>query len=258
MSTDEYSRFSLKKGERAVFDSVPESLGNYFVREILDENAQGWYRTSVSIDGSESAGEQEGVPISGEEGSYAVDSALRNASDESSALFSFSNRALNPGALSVTKKLVGISYTSTFRFNIELDGEKVPSGTAYTVTDADGASSGASVEEDGVIVLKDGQTATLDGILPGTAYSVTEIAGAEEFVTEYEGGEKLSDGSGVCGTITGGSTSAAADSITVINKSATSTAEMPSTGGPGAERLAAAGICMLLLWIATEPRRRQR
>lgn len=97
------------------------------------------------------------------------------------------------GNLTITKSVnaaAGLTAPDkTFEFILDLDGDKVNNGTYnYVIVDNDGkeVSKGTVSKTQNKIDLKDGQTATIYSLPPGTSYEVTEKA-VDGFVMESEG-----------------------------------------------------------------------
>ncbi len=97
------------------------------------------------------------------------------------------------GDIKITKSVnAGIGVTApdmAFEFSVDLDGAEVNDGTYdYVVVDKDGneVKTGVLSKTNYVLTLKDGQTATVFSLPPGTTYEITEapLAG---FTTQAEG-----------------------------------------------------------------------
>lgn len=180
--------FTLKAGQTALFSNIEENAGRYFVRELLDTAYAEQYG-SVSVDGSSTTTNYD-VTV-GSDNFKGVDSPVKDMSD-GSTVFRFDNTVTfdKLGSLSIGKKLEGYPQNSRiaqqFTFEITLDGQLLPQGTAYTVTNTNGESSAGTVTTAGQITLAADETATISNILAGTAFTVKESdKSAEGYVPKY-------------------------------------------------------------------------
>lgn len=190
--TDANGVFKIKANQIATFSDIAENSGKYIVRELLDSNAFAQYGT-VSVNNSAVASYQD-VSVGGT--SYkAADSSLQDVSD-GSTVFRFTNRVDKEklGSLSITKELSEYPSARTlpaFDFEVTLDEQPLPIGTKYTV-----GSSERTVTTAGIITVRAGETATVNGILANTAFTVKESAASSEgYVVNYKlNGQDLTAG----------------------------------------------------------------
>ena len=91
---------------------------------------------------------------------------------------------LDPGTLTIAKQVAGSSAPDdTFSFTVMNNGVNL-AGT-YTVDGPD-APAGVQTIINGIINLKDGQTATIDDLEPGSGYKVVEVDPGANYTTAYE------------------------------------------------------------------------
>ncbi|MDO4330692.1 MAG: FctA domain-containing protein [Lachnospiraceae bacterium] len=192
-TTDANGVFTIKANQMAVFGDIHENSGRYFVRELLNPEEFSQYGT-ITVDGSSTTTKYD-VTV-GEDSFKGVNSPVKDASD-GSTIFSFNNQITfkKLGSLEISKKLnayEAISPEPEFRFQVRLDDKRLPVGTAYTVQKASGAEAvleGApvsqaaetrTVSEEGIIILKAGETARISNIIAGSRFTVTEEAISSE------------------------------------------------------------------------------
>ncbi len=223
-TTDENGIFTLKAGQKAVFDGIDENAGKYFVRELLAPDAFEQYG-QISINGSsETTGTGTDVTV-GSDTFKGVDSPVKDVSD-GSTIFHFNNEVTfaKLGKLSVTKELTthsSVPEGTTFDFEVMLDGVLLPVGTDYTVGEQT-----HTVSTPGIITLAPGETAVLSGILSGSAFTVTETeASAGDFIVQYKVGDAVQSSAEATGTV-GTDTTVA---VTVKNSERGATLEIPIT-----------------------------
>ncbi|MGN0672794.1 MAG: Spy0128 family protein [Anaerovoracaceae bacterium] len=169
--TDANGVFTLKAGQTAVFTGISENSGNYYVRELLDPDAFGQYAT-VSVDGTSTTTSHE-VTV-GSDQFKGVDSTVKDISS-GSTVFVFNNKVdfAKLGKLSITKELIenkGDHSGIDFEFEVKLDDKPIAKGTEYKVDGAD-----KTVEKEGYISIKAGETALIENIIAGSEYSVKEV-----------------------------------------------------------------------------------
>lgn len=197
-TTDTHGVFTLKANQTAVFSSISENAGNYFVRELLDPDAFRQYGT-ISVDGSSQTTNYD-VTV-GSDTFKGIDSPVKDVSDGSTA-FHFNNQVTfnKLGSLSITKTLTAYTparSTSQFTFEVKLDGNPLPVGTTYTVGEET-----LTVETEGLLSLAPGETAVISHILAGTDFAVKETAAsAEGYAVTYTVDGKIQTGDSVSGVI---------------------------------------------------------
>lgn len=185
--TDENGIFTLKAGQTAIFNDIPENSGRYFVRELLNTDEFSQYGT-ISVDGSSQTTNYE-VTI-GSDTFKGVNSPVKDMSD-GSTYFHFNNKIETSklGKLSITKKLESAdsNLNKDFKFRITLDGVLLPVNTNYRV-----GSETRMVTEAGIITLKPNETAVIDKMLAGSTYKIEEID-AEGYEVTYKVNESPCD-----------------------------------------------------------------
>lgn len=210
--TDQYGRFTIKKGQKASFTDIKNGTGEYFIREWLNKDIFEQYGAHLSIDGStESVNKNKDDIIFGEETFKGIDSPVRDTKGDVNTTFTFDNQVVfdKIGSLEISKKLGGEQTADTpdrsFEFEVRLDGELLPEDTPYDILDINGNKTGeGTVAENkpGIIVLKAGQTARIKNILAGSKFTVEEVANsAKGYQVTYEVDDILQTGSKAEGTI---------------------------------------------------------
>ena len=244
-TVDEYGIFTLKSGQTAVFENIPENAGKYYVQELIKDEDRKQYKDKVTINGQDSSynalitwdrrtwyidtdGDSETGPYGYKW--YGYSSASADASNKSSFYFEALNGVVtdNLGKLSITKKLNAYDATSvttaTYKMYVELDGVPLPKGTKYTV-----GSTTKTVTDDGYIELKANETAIIENILSGTKFKVLEDAASSAgYNVQYEASnadEKATDGSSISGVIRQDTTV----SVIVTNNESGATVTIPVT-----------------------------
>jgi len=179
--TDANGIFVLKAGQRAEFEGIQENAGKYYVRELINKEYFEQYG-EISVDGiviHDTALGQENDTFKG------VDSPVKDVSN-GTTVFIFDNQVTveKLGSLSVSKNLNSYSDASDkeFLMNVSLDGKPLPVGMLYTLSDG----TTVAVEEEGIIPLKGGQTATIPNVLAGTSFEIWEsAASAAGYMVSY-------------------------------------------------------------------------
>lgn len=169
-TTDKNGVFTLKAGQTAVFDSIAENTGQYYVRELLDENIFSQYG-DIKVDGTSQTVDY-GITI-GEDKFNGINSPIKDISD-GSTVFHFNNVITfkKLGGLSITKTLtdyIESASEESFSLYVELDNEPIPIGTPYTASGETKA-----VSQSGIITLKPNETAVFSNILAGTVFKIRE------------------------------------------------------------------------------------
>ena len=206
--------FTIKAGQTAVFDGLSENSGKYYVQELISPNEFGQY-SNVSVDGSSETTNYD-VTVGGDT-FKGYKSPVKDVSD-GSTIFHFNNKVdfAKLGSLSISKNLienVGNHKDDYFKFEVKLDDKPIEVGTKYKVGNAD-----KTVEKEGIISIKAGETAVIENILAGTEFSVVETDIPEGLEPSYELNNTPVEGSnGVSGTIstkTGSTTGVSAVKVT--------------------------------------------
>lgn len=207
--------FTLKHGEQAIFEDMWEKTGSsdsnieqYYVQELRPDGQIGQYSANVKYTLESASGVI--VPES-------------NATNDSNAVYGFDgymSSVMSPVETQTVKfkntvkvdtlydlkinKTIELIDTDNsdiynnmeFSVEVKLDGVPLPVGTTYLV-----GTEGRTVQTEGIIKIKAGETVTIKGIVAGTEYTVKEVFdnGPAGFVAEYTGGT-AADG-GVTGVI---------------------------------------------------------
>lgn len=216
--------FTLKAGQRAEFVGIPESWGKYYVRELLDGLDLSQYE-EITVSGV--AADKQTVQIGGTTFT-GLKSPILDMTNGSST-FRFNNKitTVKLAKLSITKKLntyVAPLAETYYRMYVTLDGEPLPVGTEYIV-----AGETRTVAEAGYIQIAAGETATIENILSGTRFEITEDPdSAAGYTVQYEqtGAEDVTN-DGTC--ISGVVRTEAAVAVTVTNSEKGTYVTIPGT-----------------------------
>ena len=164
--TDANGIIKLKKDEHAVI-SIPENSGNYYVRELLED---GMYKinSKVNVNGVEKTLNSNTpvitLDVNNTKTKYAlIDSTLEDSSNNN-VVFKFIND-VNTGILKIKKTLNEGTSNDSFKFNVTIDGVPLKVGTSYGI---------GTVEEEGIIYLKQNEVAEITNILAGANFEVKE------------------------------------------------------------------------------------
>lgn len=187
--TDENGIFTLKKGQIAEFTNISENAGKYYVREVLTEAEHEQYGTITVLGGTSEI--TIGDIVVGGQSFVGADSDVRDAS-HGSTRFVFNNQVdINETGKLKIEKVLDAKYSGSnknFTFNVLISGKRLPKGTEYEVTDAEDNITTKTVETDGQIVIKGGETALIENLLVGAAFNVSETeTSAKGYVVTYEG-----------------------------------------------------------------------
>lgn len=236
-TVDQYGIFSIKAGETAVF-AVPENAGRYYVQELIKEGEKEQYDDAVGVNGEPSVYNslikwtEEHRPWVKDTGPpagnwYGYNGPWVNASDSHTFVFKVNNTAdvSKLGSLEITKVVTAYQRARTiqqFDFEVTLDGQPLPVGTAYMV----GAET-RKVTEKGIITLAAGETAQIAHILTGSRFTVQETAAsAGGYYVTYSGSEGVDTTGGLAkGVIAMKSTV----SVTVTNGEKGASVDIPFT-----------------------------
>ncbi len=174
--------FRIKANEIAEFP-VAENAGNYYVRELIPEEIANGIE-HVRVEGLEQTTDSiSGFPALS--GFVGYDSNIKNISD-GTTIFTYINTYRRYGYLAVEKTVTDPTdylknLDPNYEFEITLDGQPLPAGTTYTVSNlraGESAKRTVNINARGksTISIKYGQTATIDsGILPGSIFTVREL-----------------------------------------------------------------------------------
>lgn len=180
--TDENGYFYLKAGEHALFEQLTlDNLNYYFVVEVLADDISGqysdvYYSVSSNEDSESSSTQISGMVTSAVSSTQAAHVDFVNVIDTSRL-----------GTLKLSKTVDGTTTDEEFSFIVTVDGNLLPVGTEYLLTDSDNTSETVTVQEAGVIKLKSGQSAFINGILAGSIVRVKETdVDSSKYVIRYE------------------------------------------------------------------------
>ena len=214
---DDEGYFSVKNGYAAMFPDVLEHRANencntYIVQEIVPGGENTQYsvitNTVVNVDGTtyenkilKGEGAVEVKP--NDDSAYTYTGVHVNAGN--SVTSNFNNTVTTPlGKLQITKQVTeGSTIDSNEEFEIKVElGDMVRTragltqsmspiavGTKYILsgTGVNDTNKNQTVTKEGYITIKAGQTATIDGLLAGTVYNVSEVTEGENYTPFYEG-----------------------------------------------------------------------
>ena len=167
--------FTLKAGQSAQFLKMLEQNEGkkyYVVEEILPNTTAGQYG-EIQWEVDQIPGTVK--PDEGEEREF-TSVMTGGISAESTQTVKYKNK-VNTEKLSKLRITKEVSDGSTaladkeFQFKVMLGDELLPKGTEYTV---DGETCIVD-NADGIIILEDGETAEIPGIISGTKYTITEV-----------------------------------------------------------------------------------
>lgn len=184
--TDANGIIIIKAGETALITNSDDNIGEYYVRELINEDFVAQYG-QVIVDGTSTTTSIHGIHI----GSDYFDSHESEIKDilNGHTDFDFINSidTSELGALMLTKELIGTENTSSFTFNITLDGEALPVGWNYMLISDDGAETEMSVTQEGKISLKAGESVLIKDILSGSYFTVSEEADSKgDYTLSYK------------------------------------------------------------------------
>lgn len=181
--TGEGGIITLKKDECAVFPELSVISGGYYIRELFDSSSIDQYADVQG--GGSSTTDRNDIHV-GDKTFVGKETEIYHMLN-GSTFFAFDNKVKTTklGRLKITKELVigevdAESSEETFRIEVQLSGTKLPVGTSYTVTNTDGTEETRTVEEEGIILLKGGETALIEKILAGTEYTIQEDPASTE------------------------------------------------------------------------------
>ena len=231
--TDAYGIFTLKAGQRAVFEGVGGNSAAYLVQELIRAEDKGQYPSTLVNDVPTGHNElidwQYRTYFSGVEapdpeiplymGPYGSQWYGRNGSQTiagaEEVCFCFRSQAdvTQLGALAITKKQDGTQQNASSDLEVTLDGQLLPVGTPYILILADGTELPQTVSRPGIVTLTPEETVQIHSILSGTAFTVRETqTGSTVMLTGS--GAVMQNGSSLSGVIrTGQETSVVVTSI---------------------------------------------
>ncbi len=176
--------FTLKAGQSAVFHNMlRDGTGKYVVQELLYDEISGQYSdVRYTISGSADITAGKITNVLGNHSAFNTQAISNNESE----FIIFRNQVDTEKlcSLEVTKALAeGASFDDGREFPIEvtLGGSRLPKGAKYKV-----GNTTRKADANGIIWLKIGETARLEGLLAGTQYTVRELEG-DTYVTSYVG-----------------------------------------------------------------------
>lgn len=193
--------FTLKHGEQAIFEDMWEKTGSsdsnieqYYVQELRPDGQIGQYSENVQYTLETASGVI--VPESNATnnsnavtGFYGYMSSVMSPVETQTVKFKNTVRVDQLYDLKINKTIELIDparreeYSSKeFSVEVKLDGVPLPVGTTYLV-----GTEGRTVQTEGIIKIKAGETVTIKGIVDGTEYTVKEVFdnGPEGFVAKY-------------------------------------------------------------------------
>ena len=235
--TDQWGIFTLKAGQTAIFEGIPENAGQYYVQELIKEKDNAQYPNVyvndivTQFNGIINWGTRkyylpvgDDVEIGPQNSKWYGRSGHFVDSGQNSSFYFEQQNHLNVdllGSLAITKKVEGEKTDKVFEMEVLMDGVKIPIGTKYKIGDTD-----CTVNTEGIISIQDGQTAVLPNIISGTAFTVREVNGGDYTVTYKSENEETSvDGSSISGIIRVNTQVA----ITVINAEQGAKVSIPVT-----------------------------
>ena len=174
--TDDQGTFSLKAGQRAIFENVSAYSGDYFLRELT----------------------------SAEDGGQHIPEYISNT--PGTVFFQVESQVVEAqlGALAITRKTEGTDTVSASRLEVILDSQRLPVGTPYLLIRRDGTEIPQTVTEPGILILEPEETAIIGNILSGTAFQVQETEPQHHTVTYTGNGPLQRDGGSLQGVIRSG------------------------------------------------------
>lgn len=197
LKTDADGVFTLKAGQQAEFVGIDENAGKYYVRELLEGTILEQYgNVTVSGESTTTSGD---ITI-GNDSFTGKDSPVKDMSDGATA-FRFINDVdeTKLGTLQISKHVTGAPDITpegtSYHIAVTLDGKKLPVGTTYAVGGEE-----RTISEAGIITITAGETAEIDHILAGTAFTAKETAeSAAGYLATY-----ILDGKEITELATGG------------------------------------------------------
>ncbi len=184
--TDSNGIIKLKAGETAVITIEDSNVGEYYVREIIDEDFVAQYG-QVIVDGSSVTTSIEGIYIGSDcfEGYESATKDILHGNTD----FSFKNSidSSELGAIKLTKELYGIPTDRSFTFIVTINDKLLPVDTPYVLISEDGTETEMTVTVEGEVSLKAGESVLIANILAGSFFEVTEGAESKEsYILSYE------------------------------------------------------------------------
>lgn len=189
-SLDENGIIELKSGERATFEDILVTIGEgkrYYVEELIPYDLNGQYE-GVQIEADINATKVEIVEPDGTTTTYMGYRTATYNTYDGSTYSVFTNRVNteNLSFLQIEKQLAPYANfpdNTFFNFKVELGGE-ILKNTQFNIQNSDNEDVIRFTDDKGILTLCAGETATLAmGILSGTEFEVTEVDGADTYVT---------------------------------------------------------------------------
>ena len=217
-TVDRNGIFTIKAGQTAVFEDIPENAGSYYVQELIRDEDHLLYGDNVRVNGDallstgivnwaerdwyspESGDPNETGP--GGDTWHFYSSQYADASSHSAFYFQMENGVITDrlGSLSVTKQLQRYTEAEAdvdhYRIYIQLDGEPLEAGLELT-TDQDRQITVGRDDTGSYVELMENETITIDHIISGTEFKIWEAeASAADFLVDYSatGADELKDG----------------------------------------------------------------
>lgn len=206
--------FTLKHGEQAIFEDMWEKTGSsdsnieqYYVQELRPDGQRGQYanvqytlETASGVIVPESDATNNSNAVTGFDGYM---SSVMSPVETQTVKFKNTVKVDQLYDLKIKKEIELIDTDNSdiynnmeFSVEVKLDDVPLPVDTTYLV-----GTEGRTVQTEGIIKIKAGETVTIKGIVHGTEYTVKEVFdnGPAGFVAEYKVGNDAS-GDGVTGS----------------------------------------------------------
>ena len=207
ISIKEDGIISLKAGQHAVIGSIPETIGEYYVRELLAENWAEQYE-SIIIDGVDILVDKTAPMITVGKNNYIIvkDHRAIGAKNER---YLFENvvdvdktsklvikKTIDSENLNLTESQLNKLKNKEFKFYVTIDDEALPVGTEYTV-----GKETRIVETKGIIVIKPDEEAVISDILATAEFKVQEKNSSSGYKVTYKVNDEIVDGDMATGEI---------------------------------------------------------
>lgn len=168
--------FSLAPGTYARF-SFPEGKpsSGYFIKEcdVVSELPDGYGVTKTT-----GVAVTEDVPVNqGVQTFSGLSSPVRRMSDGTAiVVFDHQVDEKDTGSFSILHQASGSPDPElSYKLHVSLDDKPLPADSSYAVVGTDGKRTDRKVAAEGVVLLREGESAVFDGLDPGVLYSVVEL-----------------------------------------------------------------------------------
>lgn len=172
--TEPNGLFRVKATQTAVFSELESSDESYYVRELIRDDFQSQYG-KVEVNGDIKTSYS--YVTLDDEAFVGFESNEKNLADGNSS-FAFANHVIKEktGKLIITKELKNSdSKTDEFMVEIKFDGTPIQKGYIYHLTQCDGTSVIRTVTDEGIVIIKPGESILLENILLGSEFTVQEV-----------------------------------------------------------------------------------